>query len=516
MKRALVLTVGAVALQMAPSTAWAQVAQERVDLSVVEQIREEGLERSQLPEMARYLTEVIGPRLTGSPQMTQANEWTAGQFRSWGLQNVMVEPWGEFGRGWERVSYSGRIVTPFAQPLHAQPVAWTGSTNGTVRGPAVVVRADSVADLEQYRGKLRDAIVLMRQPAEVEPEWEARDRRTSLDELLAPPDPAALEERAARAAEFQRRRQEMREQFMRAREVRQQMANMLRDEGAAVILTPSSRNFGVVRGGGNSAGRNKDDPDPTPELAVIREQYNQIYRNVEAGIPVELEIDIQNRFFDADLQAYNTLADLPGTDKADEYVMLGAHLDSWHYGGGATDNAAGSVVMMEALRILTTLNLQPRRTIRIGLWSGEEQGLLGSRGWVADHPDLHDKISAYVNVDNGTGRVRGIWDQMNEKAIPVFEQILWPFRDLGVVAVKHGNTGGTDHLAFDAAGIPGFNFIQDPIEYGIRTHHTNLDTYDLLVLDDLKQAAVIVAATVYHLAMRDEMMPRKQQPPATN
>jgi Zn-dependent M28 family amino/carboxypeptidase len=196
--------------------------------------------------------------------------------------------------------------------------------------------------------------------------------------------------------------------------------------------------------------------------------------------------------------------------------MLGAHLDSWHYGGGATDNGAGSVVMMEALRILKALDLQPRRTIRIGLWSGEEQGLLGSRAWVRNHPELHERISAYVNVDNGTGRVRGIWDQMNERAIPVFEQILWPFRDVGVVAVRHGNTGGTDHLAFDGAGIPGFNFIQDPIEYGIRTHHTYVDTFDALMLDDLKQAAVVVAATVYHLAMRDEMMPRKVPPPATN
>jgi Zn-dependent M28 family amino/carboxypeptidase len=249
---------------------------------------------------------------------------------------------------------------------------------------------------------------------------------------------------------------------------------------------------------------------------ILREHYNQIFRNVSAGVPVRLEIDVQNRFYDGDLQAYNTLGDIPGTDKANEYVMLGAHLDSWHMGNGATDNGAGSVVMMEAMRILRALELEPRRTIRIGLWSGEEQGLMGSRAWVANHPELHGKISAYVNVDNGTGRIRGIWDQMNEAAIPVFEQILWPFRDLGVVAVRHGNTGGTDHLSFDAQGIPGFNFIQDPIEYGVRTHHTYIDTFDHLVLDDLKQAAIVVAATVYHLAMRDEMMPRKPVETATN
>ena len=241
-----------------------------------------------------------------------------------------------------------------------------------------------------------------------------------------------------------------------------------------------------------------------------------IYRNVEAGIPVELEINVQNQFFDDDLQDYNMLADFPGTDKADELVMLGGHLDSWHYGTGAADNAAGCVVMMEAMRILKAIGVQPRRTIRIGLWSGEEQGLLGSRNWVQNHPELHDKISAYVNFDNGTGKIRGIWDQMNQGALPIFEQILWPFRDLGVVAVRHGNTGGTDHLSFDGAGVPGFNFIQDPIEYGIRTHHTYVDTFDGLMLEDLQQAAVVVAATVYHLAMREEMVPRKDPRPATN
>ncbi len=330
------------------------------------------------------------------------------------------------------------------------------------------MQADTVTDLEQYSGQLEGAVVLMADPPDVEPVFEPRPRRTSLDSLLAPPaEREVTDDQRARREEWRRRRRLQ-------REVKEAIAA----EGVAVILTPSSRNFGMIRGGGNNAGREADNPDPTPELVVIREQYNQIYRNVEAGIPVRLEIEVQNEFFDDDLMEYNTLGDIPGTDLADEYVMLGAHLDSWHYGGGATDNGAGSVVMMEAVRILKTLNLQPRRTIRIALWSGEEQGLLGSRNWVENHQDLHDRISAYVNVDNGTGKVRGIWDQMNEQAIPIFEQLLWPFHDLGVVAVKHGNTGGTDHLAFDRAGIPGFNFIQDPIEYGVRTHHTYIDTYD--------------------------------------
>jgi len=505
MRRGIGALTGALALVITAPAA-AQVAQEAVDLAVVQQIREEGLERSQLPEVARYITEVIGPRLTGSPQMMEANTWTAEKMREWGLQNVVVEPWGEFGRGWERDEYMGRIVTPYAQPLVAQPVAWTGSTRGTIAGDVIIIKADTVTDLEQYAGRLEGAIVMMADPPEAGPEFDPPDRRTSLDDLLKPQEEREVtDDMRARWAEYRRRWQ-----------VQREVKAALVEEGVGLILNPSSRNFGVVRGGGNNAGREADGPDPTPELVVIREQYNQIYRNVEAGIPVRVEVMIKNEFFDDDLQAYNTLGDIPGSDLADEYVMLGGHLDSWHYGTGATDDASGCAVMLEAVRILQALNLQPRRTIRIAMWSGEEQGLLGSRGWVENHPELHDRISAYVNVDNGTGRIRGIWDQSNEQVIPIFEQLLWPFRDLGVVAVKHGNTGGTDHLAFDRAGIPGFNFIQDPIEYGVRTHHTNVDTFDNLVLEDLQQAAVVVASTVYHLAMRDEMIPRKEAADATN
>ena len=485
----------------------AQVAQEAVDLGVVSQIREEGFERSQIEEMARHLTEVIGPRLTGSPGMAAANAWTNEIFRGWGLANAVVEPWGEFGRGWVQEDYRGRILTPFEQPLHGQPMAWTGSTDGLVRGQALVVEAESVEDLDRYRGQLGGAFILTEPMQEVEPEFEHRDRRSSLESLLAPVETQggdmSEEERAAFFARMRAQRQ-----------VRDAIYARAQEEGALGVLRISSRDHGVIRG--SSAGsREAGAPEGLPHIALSREQYNQIHRNVSAGVPVELEILVENRFLEDDLQQYNSLAEIPGTDKADELVMLGAHLDSWHMGGGATDNAAGSVIMMEAMRILKEIGVQPRRTIRIALWSGEEQGLLGSRAWVANHPELHDRISAYVNVDNGTGRLRGIWSQSNEQVIPMFEQILWPFRDLGVVAVRHGNTGGTDHLAFDAAGIPGFNFIQDPIEYGINTHHTELDTFDHLVIEDLEQAAVVVAATVYALAMRDEMVPRKGTPPVS-
>jgi carboxypeptidase Q len=503
------LTTAALALAMA-GPAVAQVVQEKVDLDVVRRIREEGLQRSQIPELAGYLTEVIGPRLTGSPAMKRANDWTARKFSEWGLQNVVVEPWGEFGRGWERVSYSGRVLVPYVEALQAIPTAWTGSTKGTVTAPVVIVQADSAAALAAYRGKLKGAVVLMRPEPEVDEMWEAAAARSSLEELLTPAEPRT------RPAPDPAQREQRMQQFRRMREVRQAADSVFRAEGVVAILTPSARSYGILHGGGSTPGRDPQQPEPLPELVVSQEQYGHLYRNVERGIGVRVELNVQNKFFTQDTKAYNTLADLPGTDKADEYVMLGAHLDSWHLGDGATDNGAGSVVMMEAMRILKTLGLQPRRTVRIGLWSGEEQGLLGSRAWVENHPELHAKISAYVNVDNGTGKVRGIWDQSNADAIPVFEQLLWPFRDLGVVAVKHGNTGGTDHLSFDGAGIPGFNFIQDPIAYGTMTHHTFLDVYDHLQLDDLKQAAVVVAATVYHLAVRDEMMPRKAAVPATN
>jgi carboxypeptidase Q len=484
-----------------------QVAQEKVDLAVFQKIRDEGLNRSQIDPMAQHLLDVIGPRLTGSAGMKQANDWTAGKLREWGLQNVQVEPWGTFGRGWERVSFSGRILTPFTQPLDAMPVAWTGSTKGTVTGNAVVVDISKREDIEQYRGKLKNTFVLRAAPTYPGPEFNANGaivRRYDVDSLLRPVTPPA--------APAQRNPQGP-PNFQAMQALNAAVDSFFMSEGVAAIFQPSNWQYSVLRVGGGS-GRQLDRPIPPPSLVVSIEQYGQIYRNVKRGVPVRIELNVQNQFHTTDTKAYNTLGDLPGSDKADELVMLGAHLDSWHAGQGATDNAAGSIIMMEAMRILKTIGVQPRRTIRIGLWSGEEQGLLGSRNWVENHKDLWAKISAYVNVDNGTGKLRGIWNQSNESATPVFEQILWPFRDLGVVAVRSGNTGGTDHLSFDRVGIPGFNFIQDPIEYGLRTHHSNVDTYDHLLIEDLKQAAVVVASTVYALSMRDEMMPRKPAPPA--
>jgi carboxypeptidase Q len=478
----------------------AQVAQERVDLDVVERIRDEGFNRSQVEDLALHLTDVIGPRLTGSPAMKRANDWTAQKFREWGLDNVVVEPWGEFGRGWERVSYAGRITQPFVQPLHAQPLAWTGSTRGTQEGPVVAIQALDTDELrQQYRGRLRGAWVLPSPAVPHQPEFTTPSRRIEADVLLTPPAPPP--QRPAQA-------QPQARQQPTGPTMAMVLDSMMRAEGALGTLRTSPWAYGMLRGGGGGS-RNASDPEGLPVLMVALEQYGQLWRNAVRGIPVRVEINVQNRFITSDLQEYNTLADLRGSDRADEYVMIGGHLDSWHMGTGATDNAAGVVVMMEAMRILKTLGVQPRRTIRVALWSGEEQGLLGSRFWVRNHADLHPRISAYLNVDNGTGRLRGITNQNNVAATSIFEQILWPFRDIGVVTVRHGAAGSTDHVAFDAAGIPGFNFIQDPIEYFNRTHHASSDTFERLIIDDLKQAAVIVASTAYHLAIRAEMVPRK-------
>jgi carboxypeptidase Q len=493
--RALLAIPLTAALSMA-APASGQIAQERVDLEEVSRIRQEGLEHSQIPELARHLTDVIGPRLTGSSGMKVANEWTAATLRSWGLEGVTIEPWGQFGRGWENVAYEGRILTPFSQAMPGQPSGWTGSTRGRITAPVVVVEGgiDSVA---KYGAKLRGALVLLAPPRATPPEFQQRDRRAPLDSLFAPTSPRPSVRVGWDTL------------LLRVQKQQAHQDSLLRSAGVAGVISGSGSPYGTIRGGGDWSATNPRSPIPVPAVVIAQEQYNEIYRNVTNGVPVRIQLNVQNRFLTDDLNAYNTLGDIRGTDKPDEYVMIGAHLDSWHYGTGATDNAAGSVVMMEAMRILKTLNLHPRRTIRIALWSGEEEGIYGSRNWVAKHPDMIPRISAYLNLDNGTGRIRGIWDQSNERAVPIFEQILWPFRDLGVMAVRRGNTGSTDHVSFDDAGIPGFNFIQDPIEYSLRTHHSSNDVYDHLVLDDLKQAAVVVAATAYELANRDEMFPRK-------
>lgn len=489
----------------------AQVVQERLDLGVLEQIKTEGFDHSHMDSLAGYLMDVIGPRLTGSNAIKRGNEWAAGMFRKWGLANVTIEPWDSaFGRGWEQVSYAGRIVEPFVQQLNATVQAWSGSTRGTVTCPVVSVEAEDTTDFAKYDGKLRGACVLMGAPRDIGPEFDERTRRFDADSLVAWMSQPQPERQRARYAERVA-------QYRARRALLQAEMHWLRTQRAVAVLMPSAWTYGILLTGGHPDGRTARDSvyNPTPALLVGHEQYGLMYRDALRRVPVRLEFNVQNRFLD-DRTSYNVLAEIPGTDLANQVVMVGGHFDSWHSGTGATDNGAGSVVMMEAMRILKTLDLPLRRTVRIGLWSGEEQGLIGSRTYVRMHKDELPNISAYFNVDNGTGKLRGIWNQSNPNVNEIFEEILAPLLDLGVLGVRSGDTRGTDHLSFDAAGVPGFNYIQDPIEYGFRTHHSNVDTYERLMLDDLRQAAVVVAWTVYTVANRDEMMPRKsaaEEPP---
>jgi hypothetical protein len=506
MKLSRALAMAGCVLAISAASAPAQTVMERVDLSAVQKIRDEGMNRSKLNDLASYLTDVIGARLTNSPGSRKANEWAAETFRSWGLANVKVEPWDTaFGRGWEIVSYSGRILEPWTKPLDAYPQAWSGSTRGTITCPVVAFEVRDSADLAKYTGKLKGACVLRGAPPVIGPEFEPRDRRIGLEDLLEPPAPPA---QAARPGGGQGN-------FARQAALNAVAARLLRSEQPAAVLQSSGWTYGIIRNGGHYDGRAARDSiyNPVPNLLVAHEQYGTLYRVAQRGLPARVELNLQTRFLDDTRIPANVIAEIPGTDKADEVVMLGAHFDSWHSGTGATDNGAGSVVMMEAIRILKTLGMPMRRTVRIGLWTGEEQGLIGSNRYLRIHQDQLPKISAYVNLDNGTGKIRGIWSQSNSAVVPIFQQILSPFRDMGVLAVRDGNTGGTDHLSFDRVGVPGFNFIQDPIEYSIRTHHSNVDTYERLVIEDLKQAATVVAWTVYHIANRDEMMPRKAPRP---
>jgi carboxypeptidase Q len=493
------------------SGAEAQVLEERLDLGVLARIRDEGMNRSRIDSLARELLDGVGSRLTGSTGMRKAQGWAVTTLKGWGLSNVALEPWDSlFGRGWDRVSYAGRFVAPYEQPLRAEPQGWSGSTKGTVTCDVVRIDIQDSTQLGQYTGRLKGACVMWQEWNPVGPEFTSSPRRLDAESLLgwsAPrPEPAQAGGDEARRARF--------------RDVRAQTdaaLRFLRREKPAVYLLPSGWTYGILRTGGHPDGRLARDSvyEPIPALLVSHEQYGQMSRLLERGVTPRLEVNVQNRWTNPDRREFTVVGEIPGSDLKDQVVMIGAHFDSWHSGTGATDNGAGSIVMMEAMRILETLDLPLRRTVRIGLWSGEEQGLLGSRAYVRMHESEMPKISAYLNIDNGSGRLRGVWGQGNEEAVKVFDQMLIPFRDVGIVASRLHNTGGTDHLSFDRVGVPGFQFIQDPLEYGIRSHHSYVDTYERLVIDDLKQAATIVAWTVYTIANRDEMMPRKPVAPAS-
>ncbi len=503
--------VAAALLAAAPVFATPASSQEPVDTSAVRRIREEAFDRSQVMTIASWLTDVHGPRLTGSPIMAAASEWALGKFREWGLVNATMDTWGPFGRGWTNERMVAHVTAPVPFPVIAYPSAWTPGLSAPVTGRVVMLSATTPADFDTYRGTLRGAIVMAGDPPTLRPRFTPDATRLADEELerMAAADPAAAGPGFQMSDEARAR---MRAQQALAAE----RTRFLVDEGAAAVLTPARGQDGTVFVGGSGGSRDPASPALLPVISVAAEHYGRIARILEKGLPVTMELDVRNRFHDADLYGHNVLAEIPGTDRADEVDMLGAHFDSWHGATGATDNAAGSAVMMEAVRILKALNLPLRRTVRIALWTGEEQGLLGSRAYVrqtfgtADAPTpAHGKFSAYFNMDNGTGAFRGVWLQGNRAIAPVFEAWMRPFADKGVRTLTLSSTGGTDHLAFDGVGLPGFQFIQDPMDYSSRTHHSTMDTWERLQADDMKLNAAVVAAFVYHAANRAELLPRK-------
>ncbi|WBO85026.1 M28 family metallopeptidase [Hymenobacter yonginensis] len=491
----------------------------KADPAVLAKIKDEGLNRSKVMETAFYLTDVCGPRLAGSEGLSRAHAWTKKQLTDWGLTNAEVEPWGTFGRGWDIEKSYVAMTAPYYHTLIGAPKAWTPGTNGALKKQVVVVKARNVAGLDEYKGRLKDKIVLLEVANPPQPNFEP-DARRHTDEALQkmadykPEGPLTATPQQQQAT---KQRQEL--SAMRAR-----MADMFVSEGAAAILSSRGGSDGTFFTS-NGAPYAADAKPVLPELEMAPEDQLRLIRLADAGIPVEIELETRTKFQTQDLKGYNVVAEIPGTDKKlkSEVVMLGGHLDSWHAATGATDNAAGCAIMMEAVRILKASGVQPRRTIRIALWGEEEQGLFGSRNYVKNHfadpatmklLPAHEKLAAYFNLDNGAGKIRGVYAQGNEGVVPIFQDWLKPFADMGATTVTLRNTGGTDHLSFDAVGLPGFQFIQDPLDYGTRTHHTNMDTYERLPADDLKQASVLVASFVYQAAMRDQKLPRKPLPAA--
>ena len=531
-----------------------QPAQENLDLAMYARIRDEGLRHSHVMQFAYSLSDGIGPRLTGSPNMAKANAWTRDTLTKIGLENAHLEDWGEFGIGWQQINTWVRMCSPDPEPLWAQAAPWSPATKGPVTGEAVYMDLQSAADLDKFKGKLAGKIVFlgaMRPTPDITKPLFSRYTAEELKEMEGPQTPGDRGGAAQTPADLAR----LMADRQRLTELRTQALKLFTDEGVVAIITPS-------RDGGNGGGTGIIFDDnganlvrgaqvasaavKVPNAVMMIEHYNRIARMLQNKVPVTLEVNIETKTTGDHEHGFNTVAEIPGSDPKlkDEVVMVGGHLDSWISGTGATDNGAGSVVAMEAVRILKALGVKPRRTIRIALWSGEEQGLYGSRGYTKQHfgeyPDLPvvpgdqtpafqrapggplkatkewETLDAYYNLDNGTGMVRGVYTQGNFAIGPIFKQWIAPLADLGVTTITNRNTGGTDHLSFDALGLPGFQFIQDEMDYETRTHHSDMDTVDRLHAADLQQAAVVEAIFLYNTSERDAMMPRKPYPHPEN
>lgn len=492
-------------------------AQEKIDENTNKIIRKHGLEQSQVMDLAAWMTDVYGPRLTGSPMLDKATDWAVKTLKDWGLENVHTENWGPFGRGWELKKFSMNAVAPTYYPIIAYPKAWSPAVKGTLTGEVIYLDAATEGDLQKFKGKLKGKFVMLDTARMVEEWYEGPAKRLDDKELLQ------MANAGAPNSGMFRNFQGFNTGFTAA------LWKFLYEEKPLCIIDRSFKgDLGVVFATGARAkeGQARDkNAEVLPQVTMGIEYYNRLFRLLKKNMPVTLAMELDAVYTNPDEMEANIIAEIPGTDLKEEVVMFGAHFDSWHNGTGATDNAAGSSVMMEAARILMQTiketGIKPRRTLRIALWTGEEQGLLGSRGYAQQHfaemkdrsvtglKDEQSKISAYYNLDNGTGRIRGVFLQGNDKVMPIFRAWLDPFKDLDATTLTLQNTGGTDHLAFDAVGIPGFQFIQDPIAYSTRTHHSNMDNWDHLSSEDLKQAATIVASFVWHTSQRNEKLPRK-------
>jgi len=489
------------------------------DINTILKIKDEGFNNSKVMESLFNLTDANGPRLTGSTGMKNAEKWASQQLKEWGLGNVAIEPWGGFGKGWETKKAYLAMTAPYYQQLVCVPKAWTPGTHGLIKGDAMIVKIDSVKDFEKYKGKLRGKIVIMSSANayELKLNFTADAKRLSDEDLQKTAYDTHLDDATANTNPH------VKAPVGRpVNTLRPLIDSFLISEGASAILSGGRGTMGTVFTS-NGASRAWNAKPVLPEFEMGAEHIDRLIRLLDADKKVSLEMEADNIFLTADSVEYNVVAEIPGTDPdlKNELVMLGAHMDSWHAATGTTDNGTGSVVALEAIRILKTIGVAPRRTIRLILWSGEEQGLLGSRGYVKKHfgdkttmnfKSDYYKVSAYFNLDNGGGKIRGIYCQSNDAVRPVFEAWLQPFKDLGASTVTPRNTGSTDHISFDEIGIPGFQFIQDPLEYGSRSHHTNMDTYERVNSNDLMQASVIMASFVYNTAMRDEKLPRKAKP----
>jgi carboxypeptidase Q len=535
---------------LAASPLCPQERSDRTDLATVGRIKTEAFDNSRLMETLGYLTDVYGPRLTASPEFREAADWAVKRLESYGVQNVRLEKWGPFGRSWSLKQSSVEMLEPRYAALDAAPLAWSDQTKGPVTAEVILAPLGNgrrtqdptklAADLKKYmadwKGKLRGKIILLAsKSSEPTPDSQPLFSRYSDKELgelaQAPPPIAKLsdlrdlkfpDDPAEERRFVQTLPASVREQLADQRDaLTRQRAKFFREEGAVAILNSSDASRDGLVFAQSAGSYDAKDALAVPTFVVTREQYNRIVRILEKKIPVKVRVNLQMESSDRNVDSYNVTGEIPGGAKKDEVVMIGAHFDSWHAGTGATDNAAGSATMIEVMRVLKALNLKLDRTVRIGLWSGEEQGLFGSKAYVKEHfgdpetmklTEAHARFSGYFNLDNGSGKIRGVYLQGNDAMRPVFEQWLAPFRDQGVTTVSIRNTGGTDHLSFDAVGLPGFQFIQDPLEYDTITHHSNMDTLDHAQAADLMQSAAVIATLVYQAANRADLLPRKALP----